>query len=136
MDELVDILHNGGHSLVIRNGNTVRTFDGHGVSDLYHLLMEEPETLYMAIVADKVVGKGAAALIVLGGVKNVYAGIVSESALQLLRKHGIMVSFLKKVPYVINRQGNGVCPVESLCRDCVTANECLPLIKDFITGKI
>ena len=68
MRRLTEILHGGGWSLVVDNG-AIRTFSGRGVSDLYGLLTREPETLRGASVADKVVGKGAAALMVLGGVK-------------------------------------------------------------------
>lgn len=33
MKDLINILHEGGHSLVVANGD-IRTFDGRGVSDL------------------------------------------------------------------------------------------------------
>ena len=51
-----------GCSCVIRNGETMRSFHERGVSDLWRLLHEEPELLRGAFIADKVVGKGAAAL--------------------------------------------------------------------------
>ena len=82
MRRLTEILHGGGWSLVVDNG-AIRTFSGRGVSDLYGLLTREPETLRGASVADKVVGKGAAALMVLGGVKEVYADVASAPALGL-----------------------------------------------------
>lgn len=67
MDELVRILQDGKHSLVVA-GDGIRTFDGRGISDLYGILTEHPDWLRGASVADKVVGKGAAALLILGGV--------------------------------------------------------------------
>ena len=63
--DIVDILHQGNHSLVVSNG-TVSVFDGRGVSDLYRILNEDPSLLDGADIADKVVGKGAAALMLLG----------------------------------------------------------------------
>lgn len=80
MNDLIDILHEEHHSLVVANGD-VCTFDGRGISDLYNLLSEDPEFLRGASVADKVVGKGAAALMILGGVKEVFADVVSRPAL-------------------------------------------------------
>ena len=62
MEDLINLLHEGNHSLVVANGD-VATFDGKGVSDLYNLLREDPIFLDGADVADKVVGKGAAALL-------------------------------------------------------------------------
>lgn len=45
----------------MRNGH-VATFDSRGVADLFNLLNDDPEFMQGADVADKVVGKGAAAL--------------------------------------------------------------------------
>ena len=131
MDELVRILQDGNHSLVIA-GDGIRTFDGRGISDLYGFLTEHPDWLRGASVADKVVGKGAAALQILGGVRELFAGVISTSALGLLQGSGISVRFGKEVPYIVNRKGDGICPVERLCKECTTAAECLPFIKEFI----
>lgn len=131
MDELVRILQDGNHSLVVA-GDGIRTFDGRGISDLYGLLTEHPDWLRDASVADKVVGKGAAALLILGGVRELFAGVISTSALGLFEDSGISLRFAKKVPYIINRKGDGLCPVEALCKDCKTAAECLPFIQGFI----
>lgn len=131
MTELTDILRRGHHSLVVGNGE-VRTFDGRGIADLYRLLTEGNGFLQGASVADKVVGKGAAALMVLGGVREVYAEIISTAALGLLRAAGTAVRFGREVPHIINRAGNGICPVEQLCRECATAAECLPPITEFM----
>lgn len=64
MKRLVDLLHDGGHSCAISNGTVTRTFDQRGVADLYDLYVNEPSFLYGAEMADKVVGRGAAALMV------------------------------------------------------------------------
>ncbi len=131
MDELVRILQDGNHSLVVA-GDGIRTFDGRGISDLYGILTEHPDWLRGASVADKVVGKGAAALLILGGVRELFAGVISTSALGLLEESGISLRFGKEVPYIINRKDDGICPVEALCKDCKTAAECLPFIQGFI----
>ena len=68
-------------SCVVRNGDEVRIFRERGVKDLYRLLREEPQLLDGAFVADKVVGKGAAALMILGGVEELFADVVSRAAL-------------------------------------------------------
>lgn len=96
------------------------------------LKQREPSLLCGALVADKVVGKGAAALMILGGVKALHADVVSTQALLLLRDSGIEVTFGHEVPHIINRKGDGMCPVEALCSNCTTAAECRPLIDEFI----
>lgn len=132
MRDLIDILHSRGCSCVISNGKGLWFGSRRGVMDLLDLLHNAPEQLAGACVADKVVGKGAAALMSLGGVTKVYADVMSQAALNLLNDSNISASFGSLVPNIINRSGNGICPVESLCADCATAAECLPKIENFI----
>lgn len=83
-------------------------------------------------MADKVVGKGAAALMAIGGIKELYTDIISESACDLLTQAGIKVSYGKKVAYIINRTHTDRCPLEKLCAEARTPQECLPLIDTFV----
>ena len=123
-----------GHSLAVDNGK-ITTFNGHGVADLYRLITEEPETLAGASVADKVVGKAAAALMILGGVKELYAATISELALSLLAHSAVSVAFAQRVPHIANHAGTGWCPLETACRDCATARQCLTETEKFIKTK-
>lgn len=134
MDDLIEILHDGSHSLVVANGE-ICTFDGRGISDLYNILSEDPGFLQGAEVADKVVGKGAAALMIIGGISSLYADIISVPALELLRQCPIKIDFRKQVDNIINRKGDGICPVETLCIPCATAQECLSRITQFINSR-
>ena len=130
----MEILRSGGYSLVIWN-NGIHTFTGRGVSDLYRIYTGEKELLHGAVVADKIIGKGAAALMALGKVSEIFTDTISAPALSLLKDCGIPVSFQTVVPNIINRRGDGLCPVETLCLECVTPAECLPLIERFMTEK-
>lgn len=134
IDHLVEILHAGNHSLVVNNG-TIHTYDGRGVSDLYRIYTNESQLLKDSILADKVVGKGAAALMVLGKISQIHADVISRPALSMLETNGIVVTYSKLVDNIINRQGTGICPVETLCLDCETAEECLPKISFFLNSK-
>ncbi len=132
MEELIKILHETGCSCVIRNGGPVRTFTRRGVADLYALLCDEPAFLQGASVADKVVGKGAAALMALGGVGELYADVVSLPALALLQAAGIRTAYGVTVPAIRNRDGSGLCPLEQLCAASDDPQELLPLIAGFV----
>lgn len=127
----IDLLFSEECSCVIRNGDTIRIFRERGVRDLLRLLHEERGLLAGAFVADKVVGKGAAALMVLGGVRSVFADVISAPALELLEGARVRVFRTVEVPNIENRNKTGICPVEKLCCDCRTAEECLPLIEEF-----
>lgn len=83
MESIIDILHKGGYSCVMKNREEVRTFTQRGVADLYDLYQADSAFMKGAAIADKVIGKGAAALMVLGGFKTVYADIISTPGISL-----------------------------------------------------
>lgn len=132
MEELISMLHTGGYSCVIANGEKIRTFTQRGVADLYDLLTMEPEFLKGAIIADKVVGKGAAALMILGEIKELYTDVISTKALELFQKSEVKVDFTQEVPFIWNRNHTGWCPVETMCSEENSAENILPLIRDFL----
>lgn len=135
MKELIDMLHAGGYSCVIANGDRTRTFTRRGVADLYDLLVQEPDFLHGASVADKVIGKAAASLMVLGGVHEVYTHIISRPALRLLQEAGVAVSCDEVVDHIINRDHTGWCPLEQASRDLHSAKEIFPVIETFIANQ-
>lgn len=131
MEEIIKLLHEGGYSCVIRNGE-IRTFTQRGVADLYDLLNQDPAFLKGAQIADKVIGKAAAALMVLGGVQQIYTDLISEPALTVLREAGIPVDCVQVVPRIQNRTKTGWCPMETICYEVDTAEDMFPLIRDFV----
>lgn len=134
MEEAIELLHSGDYSCVIKNGTEIRTFSNRGVSDIYALYQAHDDFTHGATIADKVVGKAAASLMVLLEFKKVYADIISTPALNVLKKAGIAVEFLEEVPVIINRTKTGSCPLELLTKDTVTPEEALPIITDFINS--
>ena len=130
--DLQRVLRDGGFSLVVECGE-VRTFTGRGVSDLLRLLTCDPDSLRGARLADKVVGKAAASLMALAGVKEVYADVISQAGLDMLRGANSDVSYAKLVDHIANRAGTGLCPLEQRCLHCATPSECLAQIKVFVS---
>ena len=131
MNHLKSLLATSGASLVLYDGE-VHTYHGRGVADLYDLYAHHPGKLRGALVADKVIGKGAAALMAAGGVARVWTALISRPALQLLLDAGIPTDYDTLVPQILNRTRQGFCPVETLCMDARTPQECLPKIRAFI----
>ncbi|MFI3305815.1 MAG: DUF1893 domain-containing protein [Rikenellaceae bacterium] len=132
MNQLVEMLDSGGHSCVIANGDEIRTFALRGVADLHRLSREEPHFLRGAVVADKVVGKGAAALMASCGVQRLYSHIVSDGALSLLSSVAMAVEYGERVDHIINRDKSGWCPVEALCRNVDSIDEILKIVDRFL----
>ncbi len=134
MTELITLLHEGGYSCVVRNSEDVRTFTKRGVADLYELLTTKPNFLQGSSIADKVIGKGAAALMVKGGVQRVYADVISQSALDLLHSADINVRYSEVVAHIINRAGTGMCPVEQRCLPLSEIDDMVAAIRYFIAA--
>lgn len=89
-----------------------KTSQKKGIAPMMEILAECPEFLQGAAVADQVIGKAAAFLLRKGGAKYLYAKVISEHALETLQNSGIAVSYGTKVPYIINRNKDGMCPME------------------------
>lgn len=130
--QLIQRLHDEGCSCVIYNNNQTLLFHRRGVQDIHHLLHNAPATLRGAMIADKVVGKGAAALMIAGGVEWVYAEVISQAALELFTEHNIEVEVGTIVSNIINRTGTDICPVEKLCLGRTDIAECVELIDEFV----
>lgn len=134
MQKIIQILHEGNYACVVENYNEIYTFSKRGVADLYDIVKSKPCFLKEALIADKVVGKGAAALMIIGGVGEVYADVISLSALILLRNSGIEPEFARLVPFIWNTDQTDCCPLERICYNETSAEAILPYIDEFIVN--
>ena len=130
--DIISLLHAEGCSCVICKGAETRIYRRRGVIDLFELYEGDPGFMHGARLADKVIGKGAAALVALGGMAEVYADLISTPALTVLRQTGIPTRFGQEVPYIINRKKDGRCPLETACDGLDTPEEMLPAIRAFV----
>lgn len=122
-------LLDGGFTCVLLKGESRQTSRERGVMPLLRFLESDGD--YSAFsAADKTVGAGAAYLYVLLGVREVWAAVLSESAKEILEKNFIGVFFEKLVPQIINRSGNGVCPIERAVSAADTPEDALAVIKE------
>ena len=85
--------------------------------------LKEGVDMQGAYVADKVVGKAAAYLYVLLGVRKVYAAVISRPALDVLERYNIGIVYDMLVPAIRNRTDTGFCPMETAVLDIDDANE-------------
>ena len=84
--------------------------------------------------ADRVIGAGAAHLYVLLGVCAVFAEVISEAGLAILRTHGVAVESERVVPHIINRAGDGICPIERAVRGIADPHAALAEIRLTLTA--
>lgn len=105
-----------GHSVAVCRAGEVMTRDGRGIAPLLAIASEE-NALRGASVADLIVGKAAAMLMTYAGVSEVYAVVMSEAGERTLSEHDIPHSCGLLVPYIIDRTGKDVCPMERAVAD-------------------
>ena len=129
------MLHEGGHTPVVANGNGLRTFDRRGLAAPYPPPRQEPELLAAPVAPAQVAGAPAAALMLLGGVAELHTDVISGKAIELLHGSSLRYAYDLEVPHIINRARDGWCPLETRCRDCRTAEECLTQIEAFIASR-
>lgn len=98
--------------VILREGSIVRQGVGPGVAPLLHLYLEQSEQFSGALVVDKVIGKAAAMLLVLGGVAGVHGMTMSVAAKDYLIAHDITVSYDRLIDVIANRSRDGICPME------------------------
>lgn len=122
LEQAKQILSEGGYTCVLVRGETVLTATQRGVKPLMDWLDAGTDTRGFC-AADKVVGKAAAWLYVLLGVKAVHAGVLSESAASVFAQNGIAVSCDTAVAAIRNRTNTGFCPMEQAVMAAATAKE-------------
>lgn len=104
------------YSCVITIGDKQYKYVESGVKPLLQQI-SLPEMMQGAFVCDRVIGKAAALLMVYGGACEVYTRVISVHAQKVFESYGIKCNADKVVEYIINRSGDGMCPMEQLCLD-------------------
>ena len=112
----VELLRAGNYTCVLRRDDDIVADRRRGIRPLLELLDSGKDFSDYA-AADKVVGKAAAHLYCLLGVKAVYAGVISQRARAVLENAGIAVTFGTEVSAIRNRAGDGLCPMETAVWD-------------------
>ncbi|MDA3846677.1 MAG: DUF1893 domain-containing protein [Vallitaleaceae bacterium] len=99
--------------LIIKNNEVIETSTFKGVKPLLVFYQANGTSLEPLLVVDRIMGKGAIMLALLCGATKVMTPIISKPAILYAKRKGLEVVADKIVPYVINRTGDGRCPIES-----------------------
>ena len=133
IEYLKDILLKENHTIVIyKSDASVIVSDDRGVAPLMKLLNEDKEQLRDSMIADKVIGKAAALLMVYGKVKEVFTPTISVPAIEVFKNHNVKITYDKIVERIINRKGDGLCPMETLCLNTDNPEEAFFKVNEFI----
>jgi hypothetical protein len=125
--DLIEILDREKLSLLIyKNGKRLYEAREGGVAPLMNAIealgtggMED------SIVADKIVGRAAALLMIYSEVKEVNAKTISSKAIIVLGKHSMPYRYQKLVKEILNRDKTGICIFEQAVRETEDPSEAL-----------
>ncbi len=102
-------------SLVItKRGKVIFETEASGVRGLLEAIRKFGKETAGASAADRVVGRAAALLLTYSGVVSVFAITISESGVDVLKKHKIIFAFEGQVPRILNQRRIDVCPFEKI----------------------
>lgn len=124
-----ELLKSGGYTCVLCKAETLYTSEKRGVVPVLEKL-EQNIDLKGFSAADKVVGKAAAMLFHLAGVAVLYSEIMSVPAKEYLEKTGIEFTYGTLTDRIINRSGDGLCPMETAVSGISDPDEGLKAIKN------
>ncbi len=114
---------------VLSDGNRLIKSRERGVKPLIGFI-ESGKSFKGFTVADKVVGKAAALLYALMGVSSLYASVISEGALTVCKSFGISVEYGTLTQNIINRRGDGFCPMEQAVADISDPQTAFKTVKE------
>ncbi len=128
--EILDLFASQRATIALKkDGRIVYSAFGRGIGPALRLYDNQPELLRGAAVFDTIIGKAAASIFILGGVRAVYGQTMSDAAILLFRQYGIPYGFETRTGQIINRTGTGLCPFEQAVLHIDTPQACLPVIR-------
>ena len=114
--------------LVLTDGEFIFSSDVRGVTSLLDLIEKKEYNLSGFSAADKVIGRGAALLYAKMGIREVYGSIMSEKAKEIFELYSVPYYYDTLVSYIINRKGDGMCPVEKATENISDCEEAYSVI--------
>lgn len=113
---------------VFCKGERFYTSTYRGIYALVQFLSQDVDLTNFS-VADKVIGKAAALLLVIAGVKEVYAQVMSEPALYTLSYYGILCTYTQIVPEILDYERKEICPLEAIIAHTKDPEEAYQILK-------
>jgi len=121
--------------VLVRDGKVIATGDDYGVRELLAAVDRLGPLARSASLADKVVGKAVALIVVHAGICAVDTRVASESAVRLLKMHGVPLHAAGIVPQILNRRGDGPCPMEKVTMPFEDVEPGLETLRAFIAAR-
>ena len=117
--------------VVVKDGELKHAIKGMGIKPLLNIYLENLIDLEDSSVADKVIGKAAASIMICSKIKDVYADVITEKAYEMLMENNIDIEYGVLVSSIKNRLNDGPCPLENLVKETEVPIDIVNAIIDF-----
>jgi len=104
-----------------------------GVAPFFRAVQKMETNLHNAAVADRIMGLAIAMLCLHVRIASVYADIMSQGALDMLKNRGVTISSKSIVPHIFDYDGTDLCPFEKLAQSCQEPSRLLTALKSLFT---
>ncbi len=120
-NKLKDMILSGQYTCVAMNPKTNEIIytsnENVGVKPIITPMRENRSFFKDLYIADTTIGKAAAALFALSGIKYAYAKVMSKSAIEIFKRYNILYEYDIIVDYIENRTKTGMCPLEECLKN-------------------
>lgn len=115
--------------IIYKGDDVVYTSEYRGVRPMMEYMKAYGPSDEPLTVVDRIIGRGAVMLAVLINAKTIKTPFISEAALALAKVHHLNVEADQVIPYVVNREGDGRCPIETAVLGITDVDEGYKAIK-------
>ena len=117
--------------VIVKQGEPLFESSSSGINGLLQAIEKLRDSLYDSSVADKVVGRAAALLLIYSHVKEVYAATLSNEGLKVLSQYDVPVEHEGLVSKILDREGKNICPFEQFSLTIDSIDEAYEQLKAF-----
>lgn len=129
IEKAIELLLKEDYKAVLLNENgDLITSKETGVKFLFSKV-NEFNNLKGYVLADKLIGKAAANLVVMLNIKTVFTCIISTSAKEVFKKYHIKYFYFKETEKILNNSETDLCPMEKATLDKESPIDCYLAIK-------
>lgn len=116
--EALDLIkQNKASCVLVKDGKIVHIEIGMGISPILYSYMTYPDLFEGATIVDKIVGKAATVISILGKANEIVGLTMSDSAIEYLLNKNSSFRFVNYVQKIQNRTRTGICPIEQSVMD-------------------
>lgn len=121
--------------VIAKNGSIIFETERHGISGLLDAIEHHRKAIKNASVADKVMGRAAALLLVYSDVVAAFAVTASDSGIQTLQDHNVYFEYDKCVQRIIDCEEKDFCPFEKLTTNISDPQKAYEVLKEYCAKK-